>query len=127
MWVLDTGSVDIFTGIKHMCPKQLVVFDLATDKHIRRHRFPQRVIKPDTILTTIAVDVRDRTLKCRSTFAYISDTTTYGLIVYDAKNDRSWRITANSFWPIPHFGYFSLQGTLFYVLLVCLNLIHNLT
>lgn len=36
MWVLDSGVI----GSKQKCPPQLLVFDLTTDKLVRRYQFP---------------------------------------------------------------------------------------
>ncbi|XP_067005954.2 protein yellow [Anabrus simplex] len=113
LWVLDTGYVEILSNFRKVCPAQIVVFDLKTDKMVMRHRFPDNVIIAGSLPVTIAVDVRNTPTGCEEAFAYVADVTEYALVVFDAKNDRSWRIKSNYFYPYPPFGYFDIAGVQF--------------
>lgn len=57
------------------------------------------------------VDIGD--IKGRSTYAYISDTTVYKLIVYDFKNDQSWVVDQAYMYPYPNKGQFNINGVPF--------------
>lgn len=51
--------------------------------------------------------------KCHETFAYILDIYGYGIIVYDFKNDRSWRVKHNYFAFDPTMGNLNVGGVNF--------------
>ncbi|XP_026470892.1 major royal jelly protein 1-like [Ctenocephalides felis] len=110
MWVLDTGMI----GSTQHCPPQLVVFNLHTDKMIMRYRFPEDQYKSGiSLFVTPVVDVQDSNGKCSNTFVYIGDVTGQGLVVFDLKNERSWRINNKLFYPNPEWGTFTIQGESF--------------
>nr|CAD7439552.1 unnamed protein product [Timema bartmani] len=113
LWVIDTGMVDILVEGRQICPHQILVFDIRTSKLVTRYRIPEEDLKSNSILPTIAVDIRDADGKCRDAFAYVADVTGFGLIVYDARHNRSWRVTSNYFYPYPISGYFDLNGETF--------------
>ncbi|XP_076169512.1 yellow-e3 [Ptiloglossa arizonensis] len=109
LWVLDTGKL----GDNWVCPPQLLVFSLETDQLITRYKFPRDQYKDDSLYVTVAVDVRDVDQQCKDTFAYIADVTGFGLLVYDHRNSRSWRIVNNLFYPYPQYGTFNIKGDTF--------------
>lgn len=111
LWVLDTGTVNIFSDPKMICSPQILVFNLQKDKLMGRYRFPADVLDPKSLLVTIAVDTRD--VNCVDTFAYIADVTSYKLIVFDAVKQKSWRVTNNYFYPYPLHGTFNINGVSF--------------
>nr|CAD7573804.1 unnamed protein product [Timema californicum] len=113
LWVIDTGMVDILVKGRQICPHQILVFDIRTSKLVTRYRIPEEDLKSNSVLPTIAVDIRDADGKCRDAFAYVADVTGFGLIVYDARHNRSWRVTSNYFYPYPISGYFDLNGETF--------------
>nr|CAD7586632.1 unnamed protein product [Timema genevievae] len=113
LWVIDTGMVDILVKGRQICPHQILVFDIRTSKLVTRYRIPEEDLKSNSVLPTIAVDIRDADGKCRDAFAYVADVTGFGLIVYDARHNRSWRVTSNYFYPYPVSGYFDLNGETF--------------
>lgn len=59
---------------------------------------------------TLAVDIRG---ECHDAFVYIADVTGHGLLVYDQRNDHSWRITNKLFYPYPAYGTFNIKGDTF--------------
>lgn len=62
------------------------------------------------------VDVQDSNGKCSNTFVYIGDVTGQGLVVFDLKNERSWRINNKLFYPNPEWGTFTIQGKIVHLL-----------
>lgn len=109
LWVVDSGSVNIVSGVKHVCTPQILVFDLETDRLIWRYYIPKEQLPEGTLLTNIAVDV----ITCERTFAYVSDVFRYGVIVYDLKQDKSWRVEHQYFFPDPLKGKFDIDGLTF--------------
>nr|ATU82719.1 venom major-royal-jelly/yellow-like protein 1 [Pristhesancus plagipennis] len=97
LWVADSGAVNIVTGVKHVCTPQILVFDLNTDRLLWRYYIPKDQLPQGSLFTNIAVDV----ITCDRTFAYVSDVFRYGLIVYDFKQDKSWRVENSYFFPDP--------------------------
>ncbi|XP_024083953.1 protein yellow-like [Cimex lectularius] len=112
LWVLDSGTIDIFESQpKMICPPQILVFNMNDDTLIGRYRFPDDVIDPKSLLVTIVVDTRDAT--CENTFAYIADVVSYKLIVFDGRHQKSWRVSNNYFYPYPLHGAFEIAGVTF--------------
>lgn len=53
LWVMDTGLADILGNPKQITPPALVIFDLNTDKLIRRYTFPSKDIKAETFFANV--------------------------------------------------------------------------
>lgn len=83
LWVLDTGAVNLAQRVDQICPVKLDIFDLKTDKHIRRYIIPTNQTSRDSLLTNIVIDVINN--NCEDAYAYMSDVFQYGLIVYSYK------------------------------------------
>lgn len=64
-------------------------------------------MKDVSLFTNFVLDNKDS--KSRNTFAYISDTAAYKLIVYDFKNDDSWVIDQAYFYPFPNKAHFNIN------------------
>ncbi|XP_055316182.1 protein yellow-like [Sitodiplosis mosellana] len=112
LWVLDTGRI----GAQQYCQPQILVFNLNTDTLIHRYRFPQDQYKPGvSLFITPVLDVQDPPPggECLNTKAYIADVTGFGLIVYDARANRSWRVQNKLFYPTPCFGTHTVAGESF--------------
>lgn len=111
LWVIDTGKVEE----QQVCRPQLLSFSLQTNKLLTQYKFPKDQFEENSLFVTIAVDIRDthNSDKCRNTFVYIADVTGFGLLVYDHRNSRSWRITNNLFYPYPPHGTFNIKGDTF--------------
>ncbi len=133
LWVLDSGVINDM----QVCPAKLVMFDLRS-KSIPpfTHIFPGALSRTMSLFITpvryipqwIAhveylvlfnlifskvVDVRN----CNdlSTMVYIADVTGFGLIVFDYKNNRSWRAESqyNHLQPINQYSNFTIAGETF--------------
>lgn len=50
---MDTGLADILGSPKQIAPPALVIFDLKTDKLIRRYAFKESDIKSDTFFANV--------------------------------------------------------------------------
>ncbi|XP_054282735.1 protein yellow-like [Macrosteles quadrilineatus] len=111
LWVIDSGVVDVFNTFQRKCQPQVLVFDLHTDSLIKRYTIPDSNLDQDSLLINIAVDTR--TADCSDAHAYLSDVTSFKLIVYDLENDRSWRVSSNYFYPYPLHGDFHVGGKYF--------------
>ncbi|KAL0278633.1 UNVERIFIED_CONTAM: hypothetical protein PYX00_000400 [Menopon gallinae] len=111
LWVLDSGVIDVLNSTRQLCPPQIVVFDLRTDKLIWRYRIPKDQAPEGALFTNIATDVRNG--KCDEAYAYIVDVLRYGLIVYNWKEDRSWRVSHSFFFPDPMACRYNLDNITF--------------
>jgi hypothetical protein len=107
LWVLDTGTIGIGNTTQNVCPYALNVFDLATDRRIRRYEFRAADTNPNTFIANIAVDIGRN---CEDTFAYFSDELGYGLVAYSWEQNRSWRFEHSFFFPDPLRGDFNVAG-----------------
>lgn len=83
------------------------MFDLNTDRRIRRYEFPAADTNANTFIANIVIDEGST---CDDTFAYFSDELGYGLIAYSWQENRSWRFTHGFFLPDPLLGDFNIAG-----------------
>ncbi|KAJ8678882.1 hypothetical protein QAD02_014669 [Eretmocerus hayati] len=110
LWVLDTGMI----GDRRICPPQILSFSLSTNKLLSRYKIPSDQYMDKSLFVTPAVDLRSLVdLKCRDTFVYAADVTRFGLVVYDHRAGRSWRINNNLFYPYPPYGTFEIRSEKF--------------
>lgn len=92
---------------EQLCPYAIHVFDLKTDKRLRRYQLRDDDINADTFIANIAVDVGN---SCKDTFMYASDELGYGLIVYSLEANDSWRLEHSYFMPDPLAGDYNVAG-----------------
>ncbi|KFB45517.1 AGAP010280-PA-like protein [Anopheles sinensis] len=111
LWVMDTGLADILGDAVQYAPPSLVLFDLYTDKLIRRHYFNNTLLKEDSFFANVIVDTERG--DCDNAFAYIPDLGSYAVIVYSFAEDRSWRIKHNFFHFDPLAGDYNIGGVNF--------------
>lgn len=83
------------------------VYDLATDRRIRRYEFRAEDTNPNTFIANIAIDIGKN---CEDAFAYFSDELGYGLVSYSWEQNRSWRFAHSFFFPDPLRGDFNVAG-----------------
>uniref|UniRef100_A0A6M2DZL1 Protein yellow n=1 Tax=Xenopsylla cheopis TaxID=163159 RepID=A0A6M2DZL1_XENCH len=107
LWVLDTGTVGIGNTTVNVCPYALNIFDLRTNRRIRRTPFRPEDTNQNTFIANIAIDMGT---SCEDTFAYMSDELGYGLIVYSWAKDKTWRFEHSFFMPDPLKGDFNVAG-----------------
>uniref|UniRef100_A0A1A9UWP9 Uncharacterized protein n=1 Tax=Glossina austeni TaxID=7395 RepID=A0A1A9UWP9_GLOAU len=56
LWVLDTGVIDLLGDTKQIASNAIIIFDLKTDKLIRRYELPKNQVKDERFLANMAVD-----------------------------------------------------------------------
>lgn len=108
LWVLDTGTFGIGNTTTNPCPYALNVFDLRTDRRIRRYELRPEDTNARTFIANIAVDIGLG--GCDDTYAYMSDELGYGLIAYSWQENKSWRFEHSYFMPDPLKGDFNIGG-----------------
>lgn len=111
LWVIDTGLADILGNPMQFATPSLVIFDLFSDKLIRRHYFPESLLKEDSFFANVIVDA-DRG-NCDNAFAYVPDLGGYQVVVYSFNEDKSWRIKHNFFHFDPLSGDYNIGGVNF--------------
>jgi Major royal jelly protein len=57
LWVMDSGLADILGAPKQWAPNSIAVFDLNTDKLIRRFVIPADQVKDDSFFANIVSDI----------------------------------------------------------------------
>lgn len=107
LWVLDSGIVDAENTVNQLCPPQIFIFNLETDKLVRRYIVPRDQSPDSSLLSNIVVEVLE---DCENVYAYLGDVFRYGLIVYSYKANRSWRVTHSYFYPDPLASDYILDG-----------------
>ncbi|CAG9838937.1 unnamed protein product [Diabrotica balteata] len=107
LWVLDTGTFGIGNTTQNPCPYAINIFDLKTNRRIRRYEFRPEDINSNTFIANIAVELG---ATCDDAHAYFSDELGYGLIVYSLKDNKSWRFSHSYFLPDPLRGDFTINN-----------------
>ncbi|KAK7866168.1 hypothetical protein R5R35_001394 [Gryllus longicercus] len=113
LWVLDSGIVDIANTFTRRCPPQLVVFQLRSARVLVRHRFQTPEASCDeALLLTVVTEQLDGDWQCgNDAFAYVADAGAYALFVYSLRQNRSWRVASDLFFPDVNAREFSVAGT----------------
>uniref|UniRef100_A0A182W666 Protein yellow n=1 Tax=Anopheles minimus TaxID=112268 RepID=A0A182W666_9DIPT len=107
LWALDTGTVGIGNTTQQLCPYALNVWDLKTNRRLRRYELRADDTNANTFIANIAIDMGR---SCDDTYAYMSDELGYGLIVYSYEQNKSWRFAHSFFFPDPLRGDFNVAG-----------------
>ncbi|XP_058455600.1 protein yellow [Malaya genurostris] len=111
LWVMDTGLADILGNPVQYAAPSLAIFDLYTDKLIRRHYFADSLLKEDSFFANVIVDAERG--DCDNAFAYMPDLGGYQVIVYSFSADKSWRVKHNFFHFDPLAGDYNIGGVNF--------------
>jgi len=96
-----------------VCPYALHVFDLKTDKEIRRYQYRPEDTNANTFIANIAVDIGS---SCDDTYVYASDELGYGLLIYSYEKNESYRATHSYFMPDPLAGDYNIAGEHYIIL-----------
>ncbi|XP_063706492.1 protein yellow-like [Culicoides brevitarsis] len=107
LWVLDTGTIGIGNTTENVCPYAINVFDLQTNRRLRRYELRPEDTNANTFIANTAIDIG---ANCEDTFAYFSDELGYGLIAYSWEQNKSWRFEHSFFFPDPLRGDFNIAG-----------------
>lgn len=90
LWILDNGKVNS----KRETSPILHVYDLKTDLHLRTFNL-EHFTNTNSDISNMEIDVTSST--CEDAFAYIPDSGTYRLLVYNWKTNESFTLTHNYF------------------------------
>ncbi|KAH0560530.1 hypothetical protein KQX54_005529 [Cotesia glomerata] len=111
LWVLDTGKINE----EHVCPAQLLAFDLKTDILIKRVKIPRdiaiNIVTKKGLLVTPIVETQG--VYCSKTFVYIADVTGNALIIYNGTS--LWRIESPIFQPQEAAASVTIANETFYL------------
>ncbi|XP_074093821.1 uncharacterized protein LOC141524070 [Cotesia typhae] len=111
LWVLDTGKINE----EHVCPAQLLAFDLKTDILIKRVRIPRdiaiNIVTKKGLLVTPIVETQG--VYCSKTFVYIADVTGNALIIYNGTS--LWRVESPIFQPQEAAASVTIANETFYL------------
>ncbi|KAJ8939823.1 hypothetical protein NQ318_014950 [Aromia moschata] len=110
LWFVDTGLLELPGNRTKIKPMTLVIMDLNTDTVIRRYTIPKYQLKDTSVIATVTVDITEF---CDKAFAYLPDFAGFGLIVYDFRRNRSWRVSHNYFHPEPGASNLTIGGLSF--------------
>ncbi|XP_062545165.1 protein yellow [Armigeres subalbatus] len=108
LWVMDTGLADILGNPTPYAAPSLAIFDLYSDKLIRRHYFPESLLKEDSFFANVIIDAERG--DCDNAHAYMPDLGGYQVLVYSFKDDKSWRVKHNFFHFDPLSGDYNIGG-----------------
>lgn len=111
LWVLDSGTINLANDSQRICPPAIFIFDLRTDRLIKRYQIPEKQVKEDSLWANIVVDIRND--NCSTAKAYISDVWRFAMIIYDLAKDTSFRIQHHFFLPDPLSSRYELHGLQF--------------
>lgn len=100
LWVLDTGLTDILGNPEQQAPPALIIYDLTTDRVLRKHVIPADQRTADSLFANIAVE----DYSCEDSYAYLGDLGGPGLVVYSWSLRQSWLVKHHSFHPDPMVG-----------------------
>ncbi|KAL6426828.1 hypothetical protein ACFW04_009264 [Cataglyphis niger] len=109
LWVLDTGLTDILGSPEQQAPPALIIYDLMTDRVLRKHVIPADQRTADSLFANIAVE----DYSCEDSYGYLGDLGGPGLIVYSWSLHSSWLVKHHSFHPDPMGGEFKVSGISF--------------
>ncbi|XP_018332063.1 L-dopachrome tautomerase yellow-f2 [Agrilus planipennis] len=108
LWMVDTGTIELPGNITHVQPPSILIFDLKTDRLIRKYVLKERDYTSSSTLADVTIDVTRS--DCTNAYAYIPDVGGYGMIVYSFHENDSWRVTHNYFYLEPIAGEMSIGG-----------------
>ncbi|XP_014273608.1 protein yellow [Halyomorpha halys] len=111
LWVIDSGLINIVENAKVLSPPKIMIFNLTTDELIREYHLKPSDIKDDSFFANIVVDVSPD--KCDEAFAYLPDLGSYCLVVYNFKENDSYRINHHYFHFDPLYGDYNISGVNF--------------
>uniref|UniRef100_A0A1B6DJW0 Bee-milk protein n=1 Tax=Clastoptera arizonana TaxID=38151 RepID=A0A1B6DJW0_9HEMI len=104
LWVVDSGRENIFISPKYITTNKIFVFNLNSNKLIRKITIGQNLISESGMIFELVVDVANT--DCSKSFAYLADTTGYGLLVYSWEENILTKVS-NSYM------YFEPQSSVF--------------
>lgn len=90
-----------------------MIFDLFTDRLVHKYIIPSDQTFGNASLVTPIVELG---ATCQDAYLYIADVSENGLVIYNLREDRSWRVNntrGNAFGPDPDGMYLTIAGESF--------------
>lgn len=109
LWVLDTGLADILGNPEQQAPPALLIYDLKTDRLLRKFVIPADQRTSDSLFANIAVE----DYNCDDSYGYLGDLGGPCLVVYSWQQDKSWVFKHSFFEADPKGGEFNVSGVWF--------------
>lgn len=103
LFVVDSGRL----GDDQLCPPQLLIFDLSTDKLVKRVNVPNEIIRNGTrfgLISSAFVYAPDCKDVKNNAIAFVADTKSFGLMIYNARTSKICR-TESDFMKISNFSF----------------------
>ncbi|XP_058808622.1 major royal jelly protein 1-like [Phymastichus coffea] len=108
LYVLDTGYI----GNNYTCPAQILMFDLLTDRLLKRIKIPDNVAQNKQGVGTLVTPVIEtKGTDCSLQNLFMADVNGHGLVIYN--NDRFFRLEAQIFEPEQAQSNVSIAGVQF--------------
>lgn len=105
--MVDTG---IASGSR-ICPMKIVAFDLRKDELVHSYTIPEdQTESGNAQYVNPAVEVGE---SCDDTYVYVADIIKHGVLVYNLRENRSWRINntrSNAFGDDPEARNLNIAG-----------------
>lgn len=81
LWAVDAGVSRSLEDFEVTCPPKILVYDLNTDRVVRRIDFPAEVVRNDSLFTNIVIDetASRPENQCDDVMVYITDTVAPGM------------------------------------------------
>lgn len=80
LWFVDTGNLEYPNNATQIQPASIWIFDLETDRPIRRFEIPTSLVRDGRGIASITPDIIEGA--CNNAFAYFPDLFNYRLHVY---------------------------------------------
>ncbi|CAG9767846.1 unnamed protein product [Ceutorhynchus assimilis] len=109
LWISDIGVI----GGDFICPPQILVFDLKTDKLLHKYEIPYDQHNNVSWFISPMAEVESYDNQCENTWLYLADPNDSKLLVYSLKQDTSWSIQDKSFEPDPEYYNYTIDGDSF--------------
>ncbi|XP_054747674.1 major royal jelly protein 1-like [Anastrepha obliqua] len=117
LWILDAAVSRTFEDSEQTCQPKILVFDLSTDRVVKRIDIPKDVLRNQSILVNLVIDETTSTSgTCDDVFVYIADTVKPAIIVYDGARDMVWRLSHPAMWPDPDLGLVQVLNDRFFIM-----------
>ncbi|CAK1584869.1 unnamed protein product [Parnassius mnemosyne] len=112
LWVVDNGVTDMYNHVQQIAPPAILIFDLKRHSLKHKHFFSDEVLRDSSVFTNIVVDIVDQ--DCNNAYAYIADMGSGALMVYDLRNDMTWRIESPLFQHQQNASVYKVGGVEFF-------------
>lgn len=82
---------------------------------LHKYEIPYEQYQNASWFVAATVEIEDHENECENTWLYLADSENASLLVYNLKQNESWRIKDNSFDPDPKYNVYTIAGmTMFF-------------